>query len=103
MPSPSRVGCTRLVSITTYKSFAGSIHSDVPVNPVCPIALADIFVPHDDVGSIVSHASARELPGTVVFVANNGREGDFIHQRAAAPTASAVPNSPACDATPPSA
>src|SRR6185436_10756437 len=56
IPSPSRVGCTRLVRITTYRSFDGSIHSDVPVNPVWPIALADIFVPHDDVGSIVSHA-----------------------------------------------
>src|SRR4029453_14486 len=90
MPSPSRVGCTRLVRITTYKSLVGSIHSDVPVNPVWPIALADILEPHDDVGSIVSQPSARELPGTVVFAANNASDGDFIHQRADAPTAAAV-------------
>lgn len=28
------------------------------------MAVADISVPHDDVGRIVSHPSARELPGT---------------------------------------
>ena len=35
-----------------------------------PNADADIFVPHDEVVSIVSQPSARELPGTVLFVTN---------------------------------
>src|ERR671912_1787472 len=103
MASPSRVGCTRFVKTVTYKFCAGSIHSDVPVKPVCPIASGDIFVPQDDVGSIVSHARARELCGTVVFAAKSCSEGERIHHRAHAPTAAAVPNSPACEATPPSA
>ena len=42
----------------------GSIHSDVPVKPTWPNAAGDIRVPHDEVGSIVSQPSARELPGT---------------------------------------
>ena len=33
------------------------------MKPVCPNAAGDIRVPHDDVVRIVSHASARELPG----------------------------------------
>ena len=37
----SLVGLTRLVRNTTYKSRSGSIHNDVPVNPVCPNADAD--------------------------------------------------------------
>ena len=52
---------------------SGSIHNDVPVNPTCPNARADIRVPHDDVGSIVSHPSARELPGMSVRLVMNVR------------------------------
>ena len=37
------------------------------MNPVWPIAVRRHRVPHDDVGSIVSQPSARELPGTPVF------------------------------------
>ena len=37
------------------------------MNPVWPIARGDRRVPHDEVVSIVSQASARELPGTVVI------------------------------------
>ena len=33
------------------------------MKPVWPIAVGDIRVPHDEVGRIVSHPSARELPG----------------------------------------
>ena len=84
-----------MLRITTYRSFAGSIHNEVPVKPVWPIALADIFVPQDEVGSMVSQPSARELFGTVVLVAKSGKEGERIHQRAQAPTAAAVPNKPA--------
>ena len=40
------------------------------MKPTCPTAAGDMRVPHDDVGSIVSHPSARELPGTVVFRTN---------------------------------
>jgi hypothetical protein len=64
------------VRITTYKSFAGSIHSDVPVNPVWPIALADILEPHDEVGSIVSQPSARELRARRL-AENNASDGDL--------------------------
>ena len=39
---------------------SGSIHNVVPVNPVWPNAEGDIFEPHEDVGSIVSHPSARD-------------------------------------------
>ena len=60
----------RFVNNTKYRSRIGSIHSDVPVKPTCPNAAADMRVPHDEVGSIVSQPSARELPGTVLFVAN---------------------------------
>src|SRR5207253_2627115 len=55
----SRVGFTRLVRNTTYTSACGSIHNDVPVKPVWPNEVLDIFAPHDEVGSIVSHPSAR--------------------------------------------
>ena len=68
-----RVGYTRFVSNATYTSFSGSIQSDVPVNPVWPKARADIRVPHDEVGSIVSQPSARELPGISV--------GRFVRRR----------------------
>src|SRR5262245_53651184 len=61
---------TRFVNSTKYRSRTGSIHNDVPVKPTCPNARADIRAPHDEVGSIVSHPSARELPGTVLFVVN---------------------------------
>src|SRR6188508_3384619 len=67
---PSRDGWTRLVRNTTYRPAAGSIQSDVPVKPVCPIARGDIRVPQEDVGSMVSQPSARELPGTVLRVTN---------------------------------
>ena len=40
------------------------------MKPVWPIAEGDSRVPHDDVGSIVSHPSARELPGTSVSLMN---------------------------------
>src|SRR5882672_5365434 len=61
---------TRFVSSTKYRSRSGSIQSDVPVKPTWPNADDDIRVPHDEVGSIVSQPSARELPGTVLFVVN---------------------------------
>ena len=78
--------------------------------------LGDIRVPQDEEGSIVSHPSARELAGTVVFVVNcatsSGENGGGLSRspraarrmvRANAPTAGAVPNSPAWPAAPPSA
>ena len=55
---------TRLVRSTTYRSRSGSIQSDVPVNPVWPMARGDRNRPHDEVGSAVSQASARDEPGT---------------------------------------
>src|SRR5947209_701583 len=107
---------TRLVSSTKYRSRDGSIHIDVPVKPTWPNADADIRVPHEEVGSIVSHPSARELPGTRLFVTARarraGESGGGIDAspralrrtiRAKAPTEAAVPNSPAWPATPPSA
>src|SRR5919108_271181 len=99
----SRVGCTRFVRNTTYRSRSGSIHAVVPVNPVWPNAAADIFVPHDEVGSIVSQPSARE-PGTRLFRVTKIRsvDGDATRElppvsparidRAKSPTAAAVPN-----------
>ena len=92
----------------------GSSQSDVPVNPVCPNGAGDIRVPHDDVGSIVSQPSARELPGTPPRRATNRRSDASANTpvrpsstcstwRAKAPTAGAVPKRPACPATPPSA
>ena len=73
-------------------------------------------VPHDEVVSIVSQPSARELPGTVVLVvARRTSVGDSgtgtawspraarSAARANAATAGAVPKRPAWPATPPSA
>src|SRR5439155_17587092 len=107
---------TRFVRSTKYRSRAGSIHSDVPVNPACPKADEDIFVPHEEVGSIVSHPSARELPGTSLLATaratSAGESGGGIDRspralrstvRANPPTDPAVPNRPACPAAPPSA
>ena len=100
-----RVGWTRLVSSTTYTSAAGSIQSEVPVNPVWPTARADIRVPQDEVGSMVSQPSARELPGTRVRVMKRLNVADAATVgaprkpaaivRAKRPTAAALPNSPA--------
>src|SRR6185295_2364248 len=99
-----------------YRSRSGSIHSDVPVYPTLPNAAGDIAVPHDEVGSIVSHPSARELPGTLLFLvacATSGGDrgaGTVASPRAPRstahakpPTPAAVPNNPACPAMPPSA
>ena len=86
------------------------------MKPTWPNADADMRVPQDEVGSIVSQPSARELPGTRLRVVNrrtsagvNGA-GTSSSPRAAfstalanAPTAGAVPKSPACPAAPPSA
>src|SRR6266550_4147032 len=93
----------RLVSSTKYRSRAGSIHIDVPVNPTWPNADADMRAPHDEAGSMVSHPSARELPPTALFVVARrtraGESGDGIDAspraprstaRAKAPTAAAV-------------
>ena len=97
----------RFVSSTKYRSRPGSTHKDVPVNPTCPTAFGDICVPHEEVGNIVSHPSARELPGTVLFVmklaTSSGENGAGPlssraarrRRRAKAPTAGAVPNNPA--------
>ncbi len=54
----------RFVSNTKYRSFGGSIQSEVPVNPTCPNAAGDIRVPQDEVGRMVSQPRARELEGT---------------------------------------
>src|SRR2546428_361254 len=107
---------TRLVRSTKYRSRSGSIQSDVPVKPTWPNAEDDIRVPHDEAGSIVSQPSARELPGTVLFVVNSRTSsaekggGMVVSPRAARsivranrPTAGAEPKSPAWPAIPPSA
>ena len=49
---------------------SGSIHIDVPVKPVWPNARAESRVPHEEVGSMVSQPTARELRGTVLRVTN---------------------------------
>ena len=67
------------------------------------MALADSLDPHDEVGSMVSQPSARELPGVSLFRAKVSSAGEASHHRAQAPTAAAVPNKPACPAMPPSA
>ena len=79
-------------------------------------AAVDSFVPHDEVGSMVSQPSARELPGTLDRVVASATNSDVkgvgaagppraarSTTRANAPTAPAVPNSPECPAAPPSA
>ena len=94
-------------------SATGSIQSDVPVKPVCPTETLDILRPQDDVGSIVSQPSALELFGVDVLLAKYpkvDRETSLSSPRklpsiccANLPTPRAVPNRPACPATPPKA
>src|SRR5213083_2250218 len=77
------------------------------------MAEADIFVPHDEVGSIVSQPSARD-PGTPARAVNALTvagaaiaASPFLNEdsmaRATSPTACAVPKRPAWPAAPPSA
>ena len=51
----------------------------MPVKPTVPIAAGDMRVPHDEVASIVSQPSARELPGTRLFEAY-GREDISLYE-----------------------
>ena len=55
----------------------------MPVNPVCPKARGDRRVPQEDVGSIVSQPSARELPG-MLALARDERLERLTPERAAA-------------------
>ena len=57
----SRASDSRDSSGTPHTPRAPDRSTDVvPVNPVWPNADGEIFVPHEDVGSIVSHPSARD-------------------------------------------
>ena len=81
-PCSRAIGFTRLVRNTTYTPRSGSIHNVVPVNPVWPNAEGDIFVPHEDVGSIVSHPSARDPvhPGAASRTAEPSRRSRAVHR-----------------------
>src|SRR5947208_3124685 len=92
-----------------YRATMPVTTSDVPVKPTWPNADADIRVPHDEEGSIVSQPSARELPVTELFVVARatraGEKSPAASPRAArsmlranAPTPLAVPKRPACPA-----
>src|SRR5271154_3142969 len=58
--SLARVGFTRFVSKTTKRSRLGSIHNEVPVNPVWPKLFGEKYWPAEDVGGVgTSHPKAR--------------------------------------------
>src|ERR1044071_4762224 len=123
-----RVRCTRLVSSTITSRGVGSIQIDVPVKPVCPKLVESIRAPALLFGEGVSQPSAREEPGTRFWRRVNSRRTDGrtegrkvdgpppptgnlpsfrpsvslnIHSPNVSKS-SALPNSPAWPATPPS-
>ncbi len=113
--SPLPSGCSRLDRKITNIRVAGSIHSDVPVNPVWPNDPSGSSSPRfDENAESTSQPSAREprssavAAGVVSFATVSGASTSFprnvppessMRQKFA--RSAAVPNRPACPATPP--
>src|SRR5215472_3378998 len=72
-------GCTAFVSKITYALVVGSIHIDVPVNPVCPNDPTGNKSPRfEENGESMSHPNPRKTD------ADGGVSGDVIFATASA-------------------
>src|SRR5579863_9277692 len=103
-------GCTAFVSTMMYVRVVGSIHSEVPVNPVCPKDPTGSKSPRLlEYRESMSHPNPRSTSdvggccGVVIFSTVSGDRIVLPSSKAWANLArsSAVENSPACPATPP--